>query len=427
MQRTFCWPIRQGASARLPEAGNGYEGAFMRSKFAHLSVLVVEDHDFQRQVALRLIQQMGVGTVLEASDGRSALALLGQQPRPVDVVLVDLDLPRMDGIEFIGHVANERLANAVVVLTALDPALLNTVRIMARASGMRVLGTLEKPLTQAKLSEVLDMYFTADLLADEDPHPDIDEGLLAEALANDAFEAWFQPQVAIGSGFVTGAEALARWTLNGRQVSPARFIPELERTHLIDALTERILSQSCAWQRRWREAGMNLAISVNVSMYNLSDISAADRYQAIAQAAGVDPHEITLELTESAMMHESSNALNVLARLRLKGFGLSVDDFGTGFSSLSQLAQLPVTELKIDQGFVNGAASESRNRAVVEASVELGRKLGLTTVAEGVRNVEEWQMLAELGCTRAQGELIGMAVPGQQLAAAIEKWRRVQP
>ena len=399
----------------------------MRTKLAQVSVLVVEDHDFQRQVAIRLLQQMGVGTVLDAADGRSALAMLGGQEHPVDVVLVDLDLPHMDGIEFIGHVARERLANAAVVLTALDPALLNTVRIMARASGMRVLGTVEKPLTQTKLAEVVDLYFTADLLADEDPLPDINEGLLAEALANDAFEAWFMPQVAIGSGFVTGVEALARWSLNGHAVSPARFIPELERSGLIDALTERILAQTCRWRQRWREAGMQLSVSVNVSMHNLDDTAAADRYQAIVQAAGVDPREVTLEITESAMMHEAAQVLNVLARLRLKGFGLSVDDFGTGWSSLSQLAQLPVTELKIDQGFINGAATDTRNRAVVEASIELGRKLKLTTVAEGVRSVDEWQMLAELGCSRAQGELIGMAVPGDQLAAAIEKWRRRQP
>ncbi|HVU81875.1 MAG TPA: EAL domain-containing response regulator [Rhodanobacteraceae bacterium] len=399
----------------------------MRTKLAQMSVLVVEDHDFQRQVALRLLQHMGVATALEAADGRSALAVLGRQQHPVDVVLVDLDLPHMDGIEFIGHVAQERLAHAIVVLTALDPALLNTVRIMARASGIRVLGTVEKPLTEAKLGSVMDLYFTADLLADETPQPEIDEGLLAEALASDAFEAWFQPQVAIGSGFVTGVEALARWSLNGHSVPPARFIPELERCKLIDALTERILTQACRWRARWREAGLDLGISVNVSMHNLEDTAAADRYQAIVQAAGVDTRDVTLEITESSMMHEAAPALNVLARLRLKGFGLSVDDFGTGWSSLSQLAQLPVTELKIDQGFINGATAEPRNRAVVEASLELGRKLGLTTVAEGVRNVEEWQMLAELGCTRAQGELIGMAVPGDQLAAAIEKWRRRQP
>jgi len=398
----------------------------MRTKLAQVSVLVVEDHDFQRQVAIRLLQQMGVGSILDAPDGRSALAELGRQERPADVVLVDLDLPHMDGIEFIGHVARERLASAVVVLTALDPALLNTVRLMARASGMRVLGTVEKPLTQTKLAEVIDLYFTADLLADEDPTPDIDEGLLAEALASDAFEAWFMPQVAIGSGFVTGVEALARWSLNGRPVPPVRFIPELERSGLIDALTERVLAQTCRWLKRWREAGMKLNVSVNVSMHNLADTAAADRYQAIVQAAGVDPHDVTLEITESAMMHEAAQVLNVLARLRLKGFGLSVDDFGTGWSSLSQLAQLPVTELKIDRGFINGAA-DARNRAVVEASLDLGRKLKLVTVAEGVRSVDEWQMLAELGCSRAQGELIGMAVPGDQLGAAIEKWRRRQP
>src|SRR5574337_172803 len=376
------------------------KGADMRTKLAQIAVLVVEDHDFQRQVAIRLLQQMGVGTVLEAADGRGALAVLGEQRQRVDVVLVDLDLPHMDGIEFIGHVAKQRLASAVVVLTALDPALLNTVRIMARASGMRVLGTVEKPLTHAKL---------------------------AEALAGDAFEAWFMPQVAIGSGYVTGVEALARWSLDGRRVSPARFVPELERGGLIDALTERILAQACRWRKRWHDAGMDFVLSVNISMHNLEDVTAADRYQAIVQDAGVDPHDVTLELTESAMMHEAAQVLNVLARLRLKGFGLSVDDFGTGWSSLSQLAQLPVTEIKIDRSFINGAAGDARNRAVVEASIQLGRKLGLVTVAEGVRSVDEWQMLAEMGCSRAQGELIGMAVPGDQLEAAIEKWRRRKP
>ena len=397
----------------------------MRSRFSQLSVLVVEDHDFQRQVALRLAQQLGVGNTLEATDGRHALDVLGGHMQSVDVVLVDLDLPHMDGIEFIGRIARDGLAHAVVVLTALDPALMNTVRIMARASGMRVLGTVEKPLTEAKLTDALDLYFTTESPDDEESHPELDEGLLVEALANNAFEAWFQPQVAIDSGFVTGVEALARWNLNGHQIAPTRFILELERRDLIYALTESILGQACAWQKRWRDEGMHVDISVNLSMHNLIDTAIADRYQAIAQSAGVNPHGITLEITESVMMKESAKVLNVLARLRLKGFGLAVDDFGTGWSSLAQLAQIPVTELKIDRGFINAAAKDARSRAVVETSIELGRKLGLTTVAEGVCNIEEWQMLAELGCTRAQGELISLAVPGEQLPGAIEKWRRL--
>ena len=396
----------------------------MAPKFGQLSVLAVEDHAFQREIALKLLAQIGVGTVLEATDGNAALAVLGAQRRPVDVVLVDLDLPGMDGVEFIGRVAHEHLAGAVVVLTALDPALLNTVQLMARASGLRVLGTLEKPLTASRLEAVLALFFSDEEAVDDEVPTSFDAGLLAEALARDEFVPWFQPQVAIDNGYVIGVEALARWMLEGRHVPPARFVPELERTGLIDGLTERMLAQACAWRKRWLGEGLGLHISVNVSMHNLVDTAAADRYQAIVRDAGVEPHDVTLEITESAVMHEAAQVLNVLARLRLKGFGLSVDDFGTGWSSLAQLAQLPVTELKIDQGFVNGAADEPRKRAVVEASLGLGRKLGLNTVAEGVQTLEEWQMLAELGCAHAQGALIGMPVPGDNLPGLVRQWRK---
>jgi CheY-like chemotaxis protein len=168
-------------------------------KLEELSVLVVEDHAFQRDVALRLLGQAGVRHVLEAADGAAALALLAAQPRTVDVVLVDLDLPRMDGIEFIGHIARDHLAHAVVVLTALDPSLLNTVQIMARASGLRVLGTLEKPLTTAKVQQALELFSHDEVKRHDDGDIEISEGLLAEALAHDAFVPWFQPQVSKAS------------------------------------------------------------------------------------------------------------------------------------------------------------------------------------------------------------------------------------
>jgi EAL domain-containing protein (putative c-di-GMP-specific phosphodiesterase class I) len=165
-------------------------------------------------------------------------------------------------------------------------------------------------------------------------------------------------------------------------------------------------------------------MSVNISMLSLSDVSAADRFQQLVQGHGVDPREVVLEITESSVMGEAAHSLNVLARLRLKGFGLSVDDFGTGYSSLSQLSQIPFTELKIDKGFITGAPGQSRKRAVIEASLELARKLNLNVVAEGVETIDEWQMLADLGCTYAQGYLIGRAVPGDQLTEVIARWRR---
>ena len=390
-----------------------------------LRVLVVEDHGFQRRVALRLLADCGITDALEAADGVSALAVLERQPQPPDVVLVDLDMPGMDGIEFIGHVAQRRLARAVALVSALDPALLNTVQTMARAYGLFVLGSVEKPLTSDKLLAVLGKYEEHQGEVGEDEIVEISADEIRAALAAGEVQPWFQPQVEFGNGKVIGVEALARWCRrDGRVVPPRHFVPVAERSGLADALTETMLVEACRWKRRWDQAGMRLRLSVNVSPATLHDPAAADHYQRLVQELGVDPSEVVLEITESLVMADAARGLGILARLRLKGFGLSIDDFGTGYSSLAQLSQVPFTELKIDQGFVAGVHSQPRKRAVVEASLDLARKLGLETVAEGVETTEDWQVLAALGCDAAQGYLISPAVPGEELVATIGRWRR---
>ena len=390
-----------------------------------LQVMVVEDHGFQRRIAVRLLAELGLKQVLEGADGLHALEILRQQPVPPDVVLVDLDMPGMDGIECISHIAHEHLARSVVVVSALDPALLNTVQTMARAYGLCVLGSVEKPLTRDKLEIVLNRF---DANAGEDPDDALVEFSvqdLADALANGEIVAWFQPQVEFTNGRVIGAEALARWERpDGSVVRPHQFVPIMEREGLANALTDCMLEQACRWKQSWDHGGARIKLSVNVSAVALADPSAADRYQSILEGYVIKPEEIILEITESSVMSDAARGLGLLARLRLKGFGLSIDDFGTGYSSLSQLSQIPFTELKIDQGFVLDAHAQPRKRAVVEASLDLARKLGLTTVAEGVETIEDWQMLAELGCDIAQGYLVGRPVPGSELQAVIARWRR---
>ena len=390
-----------------------------------LSVMVVEDHGFQRRMALRLLDELGVEDVDEAADGKSALQQLAARAQPPDIVMVDLDMPGMDGIEFIGHVAQRRLARSVLVVSALDPALLNTVQTMTRAYGLHVLGSVEKPLTADKLAAALAGY---DLLLhseDVDDSVDISATEIRTALGRGEIRPWFQPQVEFGNGKPVAVEALARWVrADGRVVRPQNFIGLLEREGLADPLTDLMLEQGCRWKREWDRAGLCLNLSVNVSPTTLADPTAADRYQRIVKEQGVDPAEVVLELTESSVMADAARALGVLARLRLKGFGLSIDDFGTGYSSLAQLSQIPFTELKIDQGFVVGAHSQPRKRAVVEASLDLARKLGLEVVAEGVASIEDWQMLAELGCGMAQGHLIAPPVPPEELPGVVSRWRR---
>ncbi len=393
--------------------------------WSDLQVMVVEDHGFQRRIALRLLGELGVERVLESAEGFGALELLRDQPTPTDVVLVDLDMPGMDGVECISHIAQERLARSVVVASALDPALLNTVQTMARAYGLRVLGSVEKPLTHDKLETILARFESG--VAEEAEHEACDFSLqaLTDALQNGEIVPWFQPQVEFANGKVVGVEALARWERpDGSIVSPVQFVPILEREGLATALTDRMLEEGCKWMERWARNGVHLKLSVNVSPLALADATAADRFGMIVANYGVNPESIVLELTESSVMADAARGLGLLARLRLKGFGLSIDDFGTGYSSMAQLAQIPFTELKIDKGFVFGAHAQPRNRAVVEASLELARKLRLATVAEGVENIEDWQMLAEQGCDMAQGWLIGRPVPGSELQAAMARWRR---
>jgi EAL domain-containing protein (putative c-di-GMP-specific phosphodiesterase class I)/FixJ family two-component response regulator len=392
---------------------------------SELSVMVVEDHGFQRRMALRLLTDLGIGEVSEAADGHSALHLLEGIGQPPDVLVVDLDMPGMDGIEFIGHVAQRQLARAVIVASALDPALLNTVQTMARAYGLRVLGSVEKPLTRDKLANVLGGYDDQLHAYDDVEIVEVSADAIREALANNEIEPWFQPQVELGNGRAVAVEALARWRRrDGRVVRPIHFVPLIEREGLVGELTDHMLAQSCRWKRHWDQQGVRLNLAINISPHSLADETSADRYQDIVRRQGVDPNEVVLEITESSVMADAARGLGVLARLRLKGFGLSIDDFGTGYSSLAQLSQIPFTELKIDQGFVSGAHKQPRKRAVIEASLDLARKLQLDVVAEGVETVEDWQMLADLGCGMAQGHLISPPVPGNELAAALGRWRR---
>ena len=394
-------------------------------RWSELQVMVVEDHGFQRRIALRLLAELGVENALDGADGLDALQVLRRQPTPPDVVLVDLDMPGMDGIECIGQIAQERLARAVVVVSALDPALLNTVQTMARAYGLRVLGSVEKPLTRDKLESVLSRLGEHAGEQLDESEADFTIPTLLEALERGEIVPWFQPQVEFGNGKVVAVEALARWERpDGSVVRPVLFVPLLEQEGRADALTDRMLDEGCRWLQRWSQDGVRLKLSVNVSPLELADPQAADRYQAIVESHGVTPEDVVLEITESSVMTDAARGLGVLARLRLKGFGLSIDDFGTGYSSLAQLAQVPLTELKIDKDFVFSSHSQPRKRAMVEASLDLARKLRLTTVAEGVETLEDWQLLAELGCDIAQGWLIGRPVPGSELQAAIARWRR---
>jgi EAL domain-containing protein (putative c-di-GMP-specific phosphodiesterase class I) len=218
---------------------------------------------------------------------------------------------------------------------------------------------------------------------------------------------------------VVGVEALLRWshaTLG--QVRPDEFIGLAEESGLIRPLTRWVLREAFGQCRTWRSRGLEIGVSLNLSVRNLEDPELPAQVESLLETWGVSPAWVTLEVTESAIMAEERRAERALARLHEYGVAISIDDFGTGYSSLAYLRRLPVSELKIDRSFVIGLSSDQGDLTIVRTVVDLGHHLGLRVTAEGVEDAKTWDLLADAGCDLAQGYYMGRPMK----AADFEGW-----
>lgn len=245
-------------------------------------------------------------------------------------------------------------------------------------------------------------------------------GDLRTALAHDEFVLHFQPKAAMGSRKVLGVEALIRWqhpTLG--ILYPDRFIPEAERSGLIEPMTYWVLDEALGQCRRWMEGAdpkrpNQLTVAVNLSTRSLLDASLPSIVRAALSRWDVPAHLLELEITETIIMTDPKRARRVLTELADMGITLSIDDFGTGYSSLAYLRDLPVTQLKIDRCFVQDMGKDLDDTVIVRAVLDLAGNLGLHTVAEGVEDAATWDQLTELGCDSAQGFFLARPMPAEQ-------------
>lgn len=412
------------ATAPCPCRGTNARGTSRDVSAAALRFLVVEDHPLQRWELARQLRDLGARQIFEAQDGQSALEIVQNLAQPLDIIVSDLDMPRMDGMEFIRHLGELGYPVAVILTSALDRALLSSVASMTQAYGISLLGTLEKPPSAAALKALIDLHAPeARASAPRGPGRALRAEEIEAALRNDEFEPFFQPKVALPSGRLCGAEALARWRHPRLGiVQPHAFIPAIESGPLIDELTWTMLTKTARAHAAWRRDGMRLTMAVNLSAASLDDTRLADRVTRLVRDLGMEPRDLVLEVTESAATSDIGRALENLSRLRMKGFGLAIDDYGTGYSSMQQLTRIPFTELKIDQSFVKCLPAQGSGRVVLESSLDMARRLDLTSVAEGVETSDQWDLLVQLGCDQAQGYFIAMPMEAAAFAAWARTW-----
>ena len=334
------------------------------------------------------------------------------------ILMLDLGMPGTDGIQILRGLAEDRCSGHVTLMSGADSKVMESATQLGRARGLKMSGVLQKPVQLDALRKFLARFQVAKALLTAD---------LAGAIETDQLFLDYQLKLDCRAARMNGVEALVRWhhPILGI-IPPDQFIPLAEETDLIHKLTDWVVIAAAKQIAIWHAHNPGLEIAVNISARDVQDLSLPDRLHKHCQNAGVECASMTLELTETGAMREALQMMDVLTRLRLKGFKLSIDDFGTGFSSLVQLQNMPFSEVKIDRSFVMQMMDNEGCRAIVEIVIDLARKLGLRCVAEGVEDELTLHSLMTLKCDAAQGYHLSRPVAADRIPAFISEYQLIR-
>jgi EAL domain-containing protein (putative c-di-GMP-specific phosphodiesterase class I)/CheY-like chemotaxis protein len=388
-------------------------------------ILLVDDDSFLLGIQARMLRDMGYPQVATAGSAEAALMMLQRQPNAFDLIVCDLNMPGVDGIQFLRMLDARNVCCSVILLSGEDARIMHTVQKLFQDGRLLVMGALAKPATQAGLRTMIGKWQPPERMvrARPDPAPLVTAAELQAGSRQAQWVLHYQPKVDLRTARLAGMEALVRWNhpVHGL-LYPETFIALAEECGAIDALTEWVLHDAMRQLSAWRTLGLQFQMAINVSMDDLAEADFAQRVGALLQKTCVSPQDVTLEITESRLAAPTPTPLENLVRLRMQRFGLSIDDFGTGHSSLAQLRDVPFTELKVDSSFVKGARHNPSNRPILEGSIGIAKRLGMRSVAEGVESEDDWHLLREIGCDLAQGYFIGEPMAPADLSGWLERW-----
>jgi len=383
-----------------------------------LRALVIDDEPDIAEIVQTVVNRQGFDCALELSSKNYQARL----DDPVDLLILDLQMPGIDGIEIIRHIAKEKPNTQLIIISGMGNDVLFAAQELAKKLHVDVVGAINKPFRIAELSRLINNInpATADAKAEPQLKPlgghTLTADRLKQAIKSGEIKPQFLPQVDLKTGRIMCAEALARWYHpEFGELQPAQFIALAEQSGLIGELTNNILRESVACATEWKKQGINALLGINLSAKLLKNIHYPDELIRCCDIYQLKPEKIILEVTESTIATGEETALEILIRLRMKGFKLAIDDFGSGQASLQQLQKFPFDELKIDRSLINNMLSDKNAASIVETVATLAHKLSMVVVAEGIESKQEEQRLIDLGYDQGQGFFYTRPLSGQDL------------
>ena len=362
---------------------------------------VLDDDAAVRSLSCRIGERCGFRTEAFAEPGDFLATVAADRP---ELIILDVVLGKTGWTAVLEALSQLRCTTPIIVSSGIDERLLGSALRIGKKLGLTMLAPLRKPAGPAELSVVISAAARNGLPISADE--------LDHAIAAGQVVPYYQPKVRVLDGKPIGAEALARWEHPARgTLGPAVFLPLAEKGPAIMPLTDLMVGRAAADCAEWHAAGHDVSVAVNIPARCLTEPGFADRVAALVAKAGAEPAALTLEITETAAMADAPLVTAALARLSGHGFALSMDDFGTGCSSLAELHRMPFQELKIDRSFVSGMLRDREAMVITRAVIDMARRLGLRSVAEGVEDAEVLDALDDMGCDIAQGFLIGRPMP----------------
>ncbi|MES2104951.1 MAG: EAL domain-containing response regulator [Pseudomonadota bacterium] len=389
-------------------------------KSPHL--LIIDDEKEVGEFAGIVAQSLG----FEYTATTNAGDFLGALNDDVTLIMMDLMMPDMDGIELLRLLGQQKCRTTLILMSGYDKRVLETAEELAQTLGLSVAGHLQKPFRLPELQNLLKSYALLNVVAPvaRKVSKAVTKEELQRAMVREELVLHYQPQLDIVTGKVMGVEALVRWQHPERGlVFPDDFIPQAEVLGVIDELGWYVARLALSEIRQFvNREGEQLKLSLNVSPQSLHDLQLPDTFIALARQYGVAPENVVLEITESGLIKELASALDILTRLRMKRVHLSIDDFGTGYAMMQQLRHVPATELKIDKSFVHDMHQLNSARVVVRKTIEIGHELGMKIVAEGVETKAQLEFLRLNGCDIAQGYYFSRPISAEALLEWIKNY-----